>query len=139
MFELCQEQKKPESLERYLRTKDGKIIDLMRYGKGEERNGVIEYPNRANKGSYLRISKDNFHKESNNIDELLDEYVIIYDNDNTPYLSTYTSVLPLALNYANGREKVYGAVWTKGEKGEPILKSVAILDTKAKNFKLLKN
>lgn len=107
--------------------------------------GVYERP----KDVYIRDNKipcyvgfslrwDDIIKESDTIDELCDEFIIYYANgyhlinindDEITFKDGFDYGFTLKSALEDGYE-IYGAVWTKKEDKEPILKSVAKMDEK---------
>ena len=88
---------------KYIRTKDGRIIE-----------------NEA----YLRDGRHRRHcRCANTIKELCDEFVMDKEIVTNDY--NFEDLQAIGCIY-----NVYGAIWTTGEHGEPILKSVAKINDK---------
>lgn len=112
---------------RYIRTKDGKIIKILKEGIDEfGKYGMIDEEN------CIR-NYDNL-KQANTIPELCDEFVwgnclILFTNkEYTKFVikqSPYIQDEEYDLNEDVDKEDtIYGAIWIIGEHKEPILKSV---------------
>lgn len=109
-------------MSRYIRTKD-RLYELG----GETRYGVDLLVRTKGCWSYLS-KKEPILKEGDAIEKLFDTKVKVFDDGSRiicPDISTKT-----------GHYILYGAIWTKGDKGEPILKSVAKMNEKGE-FELL--
>ena len=79
------------------------------------------------------IKKHSVVKQSDNIKELCDEYVwdkdlcIIDFDKRTLSIKGDSECYEFDLDWCLKNHPIYGAIWIKGDKGEPILKSVAKL------------
>ena len=105
---------------RYVRTKDGRILDLATCFT-----------------SVITTAKEDIIKESDSIEELCDYWVITTSRNKFPLMfSTEHCSLTSAIGWwvdiksenKNCFVDLYGGIITTGEKGEPIMKPVAILD-----------
>ena len=95
---------------KYIRTKDGRIIDLVAYKENGVINNGIKFVNKIN-GSYFFVQQDNILKQADTIEGLCDEFVV------KAYISSYPQIYhSVDLKELNEfREKdtiVYGAIWT---------------------------
>ena len=89
---------------KYIRTKDGRIIDLSFYKQVGEINGGLKFERRTNQ-SILFIQKDNIFKQANNLDEVCDVYVCVEPNGNHTILPS-NSIISIIGTI------IYGAIWT---------------------------
>ena len=102
----------------YIRTKDGRIIDLTFYKELGEVNSGIKFERITNK-SILFVQKNNILKQANTIEELCDEFVVIdkekdkhiFDTIHNGYLVKGQYGID-AKYYTDRKYKVYGAIWT---------------------------
>lgn len=111
---------------RYIRTKDGKIIDLVAYKENAVINNGIKFVNKIN-GSYFFIQQSNILNQTDTIEKLFDEFVITSKSFQTPLTESVIDcktkdILEVA-RIVEGQ--IYGAIWANGEYEYPILKSVA--------------
>ena len=103
---------------KYIRTIDGAILKGNDYGFG------------------VGAPYENYDvKIADAIEELFDEYIVDANYKEKPYL--YDRNEPVdSPEFDSEDEVVYGAIWIRGEYGEPILKPVAKLKKKG-GWKLL--
>ena len=109
---------------KYVRTKDG-IFDLLRYDFSYGANEDIWLADRENKCDY-HIKKKDIIKQSDNLRDLCDCFVFV-----SPELTYPQLVIPMNFDYVKKEFEpvtIYCAIWTVGEHGEPILKSVATMN-----------
>ena len=97
---------------KYIRTKDGRIY-LINEKKTNDSYCVID----NNEERY--IPRDDWFDSAYTIEELCDEFVVIVDGKHY-----------IRVPAGNPNFPTYGAIWTTGEHGEPILKSVAKMNGK---------
>ena len=90
---------------KYIRTKDGRIIDLTYYKELGELNGGIKFE-RITNGSIMFVQQNNILKKTDTIEELCDEFI---------HGQMIFRTLNECLDYAPLGGKIYGAIWT--EKG----------------------
>lgn len=89
---------------KYIRTKDGRIIDTTKY--------YIENSNLFKNGAWREYEEElkNAIKQADNIKELCDEFVFICEDFNKPQL-----VIPMNFDYCKkefNHTEIYGAIWT---------------------------
>lgn len=86
-------------------------------------NGIIETASLKNLSQEEKDILIEGIKQANTIPELCDEFVVIHKELNGSHTVHRYNGLGKS-EYEAGND-VYGAIWTKGEHDEPILKSVA--------------
>jgi len=111
---------------KYIRTYDD-IISF--YGVGEDR--ITDYPEEkflyiSGKNSTLYWRKIQYVKQADTIKELCDEFVVA-DRDTHRGRYTVRDDSDLKEIYEKIGD-IFGAIWITGEQGEPILKSVAMMN-----------
>lgn len=85
--------------------------------------------------NYEHIYLEEIVKESDKLEKLFDRYVlngvdiIFINKDKTKYRFENEDDWWYDIREIELRNGIYGAIWTKGEDGEPILKSVAKMNT----------
>lgn len=121
---------------KYIRTKD-EIWEIMEIKSDYEKTYYHCKHNLIGK----RFEEINIIKQADTIKELCDEF-ILFDKDNLVYVPIDIDFYSkeYIFKYADGdytemtkiadTDEIYAAIWTKGNKGEPILKSVAKLNDK---------
>ena len=145
---------------KYIRTKDGRIIDLEKFINKEKANpnytsfrfnkikkdgtltwsaiGTSKCSNKDQIGRRCHFGGSfncKIIKQADTIEDLCDEFVIVAKKDKnikpyfTPYLTATLAVFDDVKSLLD-TDDVYGAIWTIGEHGEPILKSVAKMNEK---------
>ena len=92
---------------KYIRTKDGRIIDLVFYKEEGLINGGIKFVNKLN-GSYFFVQQDNIAKQADTIEELCDDFVL-YENSHCCIIGDIEAKEMATTNYGI----IYGAIWTK--------------------------
>lgn len=118
-------------MSKYVRTKDGRIIET------EDFIAIKEYNKFMTEGTIYKYDSEEVEivKQADTIEELCD--FIIYDNDifwNKIYTFSnnskeiQNSSRRIDINQESIKKGIYYAIWTKGENKEPILKSVAKLN-----------
>ena len=142
-------------MSRYIRTKDGEIFDTEVNGAWETTDGTVGIPTI---NGIVVTPKEFITKRADTIERLCDCFVYqkkIYRLekrvDGSRYLDRYClggydhhdivdldKSLVECLNefIPEHRKNTYGAIWTAGKQGEPILKSVAMVNEKGE-FELL--
>lgn len=95
---------------RYIRTKDGKIIDLVAYKENGVINNGIKFVNKIN-GSYFFVQQDNILKQADTIEELCDEFVATLKNTK-PYIFKDGEYKELEKKPSEWLGTLYGAIWT---------------------------
>ena len=65
---------------KYIRTKDGRIIDLTFYKENGIINNGIKFVHKLN-GSYFFVQQDNIINQADTIEELCDEFVGVMNED----------------------------------------------------------
>ena len=96
---------------KYIRTKDGKLYLNL----GETQNGVIIEYNYLGDGLDLAVNYDAIEKQADTIEELCDEFVIIYNKSQIfkkPFTSAHDNLKDLLEEHELSKCKVYGAIWT---------------------------
>lgn len=140
---------------RYIRTKDGRIVDVQKFIEETKDTPYyydFKFDEIKNEGDSCALnwtavgSKENTIKEqvgkrcqfgvtidspfiaqADTIEELCDEIIIKRYDEPTPHNSpigkskSWKAYQPIVKEV----EAICGAIWTEGDKGEPILKSVA--------------
>lgn len=104
---------------KYIRTKDGKILNLIAYKEDGEINGGIKYTSKLN-GSHLFIQKNNILKQADMIEELCDEFVLDHplfgDSCKCLYHSFEKAKNGIKKRSDNAHNlydfNIYGAIWT---------------------------
>ena len=127
---------------KYLRTKDGiyKVIeDCGDWYKVEVPSSKWDYD--EDNHCYYEdskidsIGKKDVIKQADTIEELCDEFVLVRENVSNERMKFYQCLYSRLCDTQFDRkpnDKVYGAIWTTGEHGEPILKSVAKMNEEEK-------
>lgn len=119
---------------KYIRTKDGKIIDTRGALDSQPTNRNLmrfKSPNWYHNGyKQITIKMDNVIKQADTIEKLCDEKVAIRKSNHTPCLGHFSGPYFFQedsgwLGRVDSYEKIYCAIWTKGKHDELILKSVA--------------
>lgn len=109
-------------MSRYIRTKN-RLYELG----GETRDGVYILVKVKGGWDYLS-KKEPILKKADTVEELLDAKVkVFYDG---------TRIICPDISTKTGHYTLYGSIWIKGDKGEPILVSVAKQNEKGE-FELL--
>lgn len=108
---------------KYIRTRDGRIFNLIAYKEDGEINGGIKYTSKLN-GSYFFIQKDNILKQADTIEELFDEYVyankekdikcfcLLHQPITTIYYGAKLEDIETKKLINDKNVEVYGAIWT---------------------------
>ena len=102
---------------KYIRTKDGKIWSFS----NPNNNFLYEGGDKKN-GKWLHEIGE-IVKEADNIEKLFDCYVDYYEEDDGHLISNDKPIRRFG-------HEIYGAIWIKGEDGEPIMKSKAKMNNK---------
>ena len=113
---------------KYIRTKDGifEVTDSYKVGAG-----FIKYEVK----NALCIADFEIIKQADTIEELCDAFIVKFRNLIINIYYDFEYEIPK--EYKNDSNNIiYGAIWIKGEHGEPILKSVAKMNDKGE-LKLL--
>lgn len=112
-------------MERYIRTKDGKVYDTERYAYAWSTSKGIGLGISVNESIF--IPKSLIEKQADTLPELCDAFVVVTDDGRKITCYSYEAYVLLMMECKEEgiRVEAYGAIWTTGEKGEPILKSVA--------------
>ena len=103
---------------KYIRTKDG----IYKNASNDKKIIIIC------RGRNCEVNPNDIIATSNTIEELCDEFLIANREGITPYNEKRWALHTLLYFCDIETDKLYGAIYVKGEKGEPILKSVAILN-----------
>ena len=106
---------------KYIRTKDN-IYELT-----NEKISVGSVVYYYVKGKHTPISSKDIIKQADNIEELCDEGICISKDGLKPKPYILSKILN---SYFEDFSAIYGCIWIEGEKGEPILKSVAKINSK---------
>ena len=114
---------------KYIRTKDGRLIDLTAYIKGEEINGGIKFIHKIN-GNFFFVQIDNILKKSNDIKELCDEFVVFYENHASGIVYHDLEWAKTKAQKSSNKSIICGAIWVIDKNGIPTLKSVAKVNEK---------
>ena len=102
---------------RYIRTTDGRISYLHR----EPNEKAADYEMLTSTGFVTYCNKDEVVEVADNVEELCDEFVVVSSLCRSLLNENEQQDIKRFAKSNNG----YGAIWIKGEHGEPILKSVA--------------
>ena len=109
---------------KYIRTKDGIYLNGGKFGKPY--SGIVGKKHEYDFG--YCFNKKDIIKQADTIEKLIDELLFVTEYGN------FTLKLDDLDKHAEGQTKemleegqleCFGAIWIKGEHGEPILKSVA--------------
>lgn len=100
---------------KYIRTKDGRIEIVRFQSYGNREKMVVD--------KAIKIETE-ILKEADAIEDLLDETILVCVDGTHELMNKSYDGEPKEI------VGVYGAIWIKGEYGEPILKSVAKLNEK---------
>lgn len=113
-------------MKKYIRTKGG-VYEVQRDDENE--NSLIKEVVVIKDGELTCLNKRGIIAQADTIDELCDEFVAEkYGNRITfPVEDRKTYETRYCVEYG---WNIYGAIWTTGEHGEPILKSVARMNEK---------
>lgn len=76
------------------------------------------------KGHISTYSEEEIVNKADTIKELCDCYIITDKDDKYPFITKEVDNLHYANNKDRHNFEIYGAIWTKGKHGEPILKAV---------------
>lgn len=111
-------------MSRYIRTKNGEVFDTEVNGAWETTDGTIGIPTIW---GIVVTPKAFIVKQADTIPELCDAFVAVTkDGQKHTYYSYERYVLAMMKCEEDGIEtESYGAIWTTGKIGEPILRSVA--------------
>lgn len=114
-------------MERYTRTKDGI------YEPDGESFDELDFLVKVKGGWNYLPKKEPILKEADTIEELCDKFIGVEENG-TPHIFAHECDLSDLIRNTERKlgTKVtgYGAIWTTGEDGEPILESVAKMNEK---------
>ena len=102
---------------KYIRTKDGFIYKVVKEDKDSfELEGIFEkvmgchcYMPKSRLGAQLD------YKQSDTIEELCDEFVVIYNESKKftkPFTSFYSDIIGVLKEHDLSECKIYGAIWT---------------------------
>ena len=106
----------------YIRTKDG-LFKVLNENLGSVYSDYIQIVN-----DYALVKKEDIIKQSDLIEELCDEFIVIYKSGERINVDWSFVELLTALTNTDKLKNVkviYGALWLIGEHGEPILKPFA--------------
>ena len=120
---------------KYIRTKDG--IFKVYENSSDDKCFQECYAGQFVVPSKRIVDKEEIIASAPNIDMLLDFFVVI-GKDNVPHLLSRNAwdAQKVFEFFGNTSKCIYGAIWTEGLHGEPILKSVAKINEK-REFELL--
>ena len=106
---------------KYIRTKDGRIIDLTFYKENGIINNGIKFVHKLN-GSYFFVQQDNIINQADTIEELCDELVLVGGNAKPSIIDNITAVSKYVVLKDKSFElwekltkencKIFGAIWT---------------------------
>ena len=148
---------------RYIRTKDGRIVDLEKFINEEKdtpyykdfifeeitKDGVLKWTavgteqnsmeeQRGIRCHFSATLNSEIIAQADTIEELCDEIIFILEDASIPYSSPYQynkekemewfkteTEIDIGFGFMKKIKEKFLAIWTKGNKDEPILKSVA--------------
>jgi hypothetical protein len=108
-------------MSKYVRLKDGTICDGTDNYKIDEEGNYCEIVSRWGKNEeVIMIPKDCVEKESDNIEDLFDVYVTVFDTSKSYYKNIFPRQYLFLQNAINDLPKIdeiynpqiYGAIWT---------------------------
>lgn len=119
-------------MSKYIRTKDdGRLFEVL---KSDEENVCVTDYDYDNNDYYTRTIKLCDVRQADAVEELCDMFVIV--SKANPLIKNFTVHIESAKSYGTEDDDIYGAIWAEGDKGEPILMSVAKMNEEG-DLKLL--
>lgn len=116
---------------RYVRTKNG--IYEFQYDN-ENENTLAKEVVVVKDGELTCLNKRKIVAQADAIEKLCDMFVIV--SKANPLIKNFTVHIESAKSYGTEDDDIYGAIWAEGDKGEPILMSVAKMNEEG-DLKLL--
>lgn len=121
-------------MSKYVRTKkDGNLFEVL---KSDEENVYVKAYDYDNDEWYTKNIKLCDVRQADTVEELCDEFVVLEYGIESGVLYSRSQYIILEDAIASQTAKhkcsyeIYGAIWTEGDKGEPILMSVAKMNEK---------
>ena len=118
---------------KYIRTKNG-IYEVADVTKDLTAGKTRYFCKTKNNSIMLVVDETNVIKQANTIVELCDEVFLGHKKQDKyyqfPYIWCFLMPIKVHQSYNEKKYDYYGAIWVKGEFGEPILKSVARVNEK---------